>query len=203
MVRQNGGVRRFLVAATAALSLALVGCSAAAPEAGPARTGSADPSAFLNEHDLGGMDGEQIIDHLDRLPVAERPTDLVASVHADQLLLADAEQEVVVRLDDDRFYLSIAPYVDQTHECFFHSLTTCRGELANQEIGVRIVDDATGDLVVDEQVTTFDNGFVGFWLPRDVRGTIEVTLDGLTGQRSFSSSDDDATCLTTLRLDES
>lgn len=146
------------------------------------------------------MDGAQIIDHLDRMPVADRPSDLMASVRADQLLLTDAEQELAVPLGEDRFYLSVAPYVDQTHECFYHSLTTCRGELANQDVGVRIIDDATGEVLVEEQVTTFDNGFVGFWLPRDVEGTIEVTHDGLTGQRVFSSDDEGATCLTTLQL---
>ncbi len=145
------------------------------------------------------MDGTQIVDHLDRVPVTERPTDLMASVRADQLVLADGEQEIAVPLDEDGFYLSVAPYVDQTHECYYHSLTTCRGELANEDIGVRIIDE-TGEVLFEEQVTTFDNGFVGFWLPRDVDGTIEVTHDGLTGQSNFSTSKEGATCLTTLQL---
>lgn len=193
-----------MITAAGALLLTLAGCSTAAPETEQRLPGSSisatDQAQFLAAHDLDGMDGAQIIDHLDRMPVADRPTDLMASVRADQLLLTDAEQELAVPLGEDRFYLSVAPYVDQTHECFYHSLTTCRGELANQDVGVRIIDDATGEVLVDEQVTTFDNGFVGFWLPRDVEGTIEVTHDGLTGQRVFSSDDEGATCLTTLQL---
>lgn len=187
----------------AALALVLAGCSSATPDASSTASAPASTAAqadFLAAHDLDGMDGQQIVDHLDRMPVADRPTDLMASVRADQLQLADPAQEIAVPLGKDRFYLSVAPYVSQTHECYYHSLTTCRGELANEEIDVRIVDDS-GEVLVDEQVTTFDNGFVGFWLPRDVQGTIEVTRDGRTGQSTFSTSEEGATCLTTLRLD--
>lgn len=187
----------------AALALTLAGCSTTALDTSPTVSSPAASDAqadFLAAHDLEGMDGTQIVDHLDRMPVADRPTDLMASVRADQLLLTDDEQEVAVRLGEDEFYLSVAPYVQETHECFYHSLTTCLGELTNEDIGVRIVDES-GEVLVEEQVTTFDNGFAGFWLPRDVEGTIEVTYDGRTGQNAFSTGEEGATCLTTLRLD--
>lgn len=199
-------MKRELIAA-GALLLALTGCTAA-PQAQPAPTNTAPTSTtatthesgFLAEHDLAGLDAAQIIDHLDQVPVAERPTELMASVRADHLLLADAEQQLILPLPEDRFYLSLAPYLDQTHECYYHSLTTCRGELANEPITVRITDDATGQTLLEEQVSTFDNGFAGFWLPRGITGTIEVSHDGHTGQSTFSTSDEAATCLTTLQL---
>lgn len=205
---QNSRVRRHLIAAASALLVTLAGCSTTAPDAAqapastPSRTTAStdDRADFLARHELLGMDGEQITDHLDRVPVADRSTDLMASVRAKQLVLADGQQEVAVALDKDAFYLSIAPYVDQTHDCYYHSLTTCRGELANEEIDVRIIGD-TGEVFVDKQVTTFDNGFVGFWLPRDVDGTIEVTHNGLTAVSPLSTSEGDATCLTTLHLE--
>ncbi|PZP17388.1 CueP family metal-binding protein [Ruania albidiflava] len=184
----------------AALALVLAGCSTTTPDASPTTTSTTAQADFLAAHDLDGMDAQQIIGHLDRMPVADRPTELMASVRAEQLMLAGPDQEVALPLEDNEFYLSIAPYVDQTHECYYHSLTTCRGELANEDISVRIIDDS-GAVLVDEQVTTFDNGFVGFWLPRDIEGTVEVTHDGRTGQRDFSTSEDGATCLTTLQLD--
>ncbi|HLS25345.1 MAG TPA: CueP family metal-binding protein [Beutenbergiaceae bacterium] len=197
--------RSVTLAAVAALALVLASCSSATPEASPTTSPPSSTAAqidFLAAHDLGDMDGQQIIDHLDQMSVADRPTDLMASVRADELVLADGEQEVTVPLEEEGgFYLSVAPYVDQTHECYYHSLTTCRGELANEDVSVRIVDE-TGDALVDEQVTTFDNGFVGFWLPHDVEGTIEVTFDGRTGQSAFSTGEEGATCLTTLQLAE-
>lgn len=201
--------RRLLLTATA-LVLALAGCSSAEPDAGTAPTAVADSAqaqqagpdvagALLSEHGLGGMEVEQVIDRLDRLPTADRPTDLIASVRVDQLVVSDGAQEAALDLADDRFYLSVAPYVDGTHECFYHSLTTCLGELGGQEVQVRIIDDA-GEVLVDEARTTFDNGFVGFWLPRDIDGTIEVSHDGRTGAVDFSTREESPTCLTTLQL---
>ncbi|EHR59189.1 CueP family metal-binding protein [Saccharomonospora cyanea] len=198
-------MKRHLIAA-GALLLALAGCSTTAPETDQASPGAptvtTDKAAFLAEHGLEGMDGAQIIDHLDQVPLAQRSTDLMASVRADHLLLADAEREFTIPLPEDRFYLAVAPYVDHTHECYYHSLTTCRGELAGEELRIRIVDDATGETLVEEQVTTFDNGFVGFWLPQGVNGTIEAGYQGRTGRSAFSTTDEGATCLTTLQLTE-
>ena len=48
--------------------------------------------------------------------------------------------------------------------------------------------------------TTFDNGFVGFWLPDYAEGLIEINHGGHTGAVDFSTTDDGATCVTDLRL---
>lgn len=196
-------IMRRLAILAAVFILPLAGCATTSDGTDPATdsaTSTVDQADFLAEHDLAGMQAQQIVDHLDRVPVAERPSDLIASVRADHLVLSDADNEVSLVFDEDGFYLSMAPYVEQTHDCFYHSLTTCRGELANEEIGVRIID-ADGTILVEEQMTTFDNGFVGFWLPEDIEGTVEVAHDGRTAVSTFSTSDDGATCLTTLRLD--
>ncbi len=146
------------------------------------------------------MNASEAIDHLDRIKVANRPTDLLASVEPDQLVLTDEEQEVTLDMPDDSTYISIAPYENQSHECFYHSLTTCQGELANERVTVQITDDSTGDVIVDEKATTYDNGFVGFWVPRNLEGTIEISHDGMVGTTDFSTSDDGATCITDLQV---
>lgn len=184
--------------AAAALVLALTGCSAADPE--PTADGTVSQDTFLTTHGLAAMDAVEIIDHLDRQKVTERPTDLIASVRADELLLSSDDQEVVVDLPDNQTYVSVAPYITSTHDCFYHSLTTCLGELDNEDIQVTITDEATGEVLIDEQTTTFDNGFVGFWLPDDATGTIEITHQGRTGVTEFSTTEDGATCVTDLRL---
>lgn len=189
-------MKRPTILATAAtiLALVLVGCSAPGTNPDPA---GAD---LLAEHGFTDMSAPEIIDSLDRMNVSDRPADLIASVSPDALVLTDNVQEVTLDMPDDVTYLSIAPYIEQTHECFFHSLTTCRGELSGQDIEVRIVDDATGDVIVAESTTTFDNGFAGFWVPRDLQGTIEVTYNGRSGTTPFTTADDAATCITTLQL---
>ena len=184
--------------AAAALALALTGCSAADPE--PTADGTVSQDTFLTTHGLAAMDAVEIIDHLDRQKVTERPTDLIASVRNDELLLSSDDQEVVVDLPDNQTYVSIAPYLTSTHDCFYHSLTTCLGELNNEDIQVTITDEATGEVLVDEATTTFDNGFIGFWLPDDVTGLIEVSYQGRTGTTEFFTTDDGATCVTDLRL---
>ncbi|WP_018296919.1 CueP family metal-binding protein [Corynebacterium lubricantis] len=184
--------------AAAALALALTGCSAADPE--PTADGTASQDTFLTTHGLAAMDAVEIIDHLDRQKVTERPTDLIASVRADELLLSSDDQEVVVDLPDNQTYVSVAPYITSTHDCFYHSLTTCLGELDNEDIQVTITDEATGEVLIDEQTTTFDNGFVGFWIPDETTGTIEITHQGRTGVTEFSTTEDGATCVTDLRL---
>lgn len=189
-----------MAAVLAAFTLALAGCAPGGPDlASP--SGPEAEEALLSEFGLAGMDAVEAIDHLDRLAVSERPADLMASVYPDELVLTDSVREAVLDMPEDLSYLSIAPYVDQTHDCFYHSLTTCLGELDNDSVDVRIVDDATGDVLVDEEATTFDNGFIGFWVPRDIsEGTIEVSRDGRAGTTSFTTTDEGATCITDLQL---
>jgi len=182
-------------AAAAILSLTLAGCSA--PDAATPDTPGTD---LLASHNLTDMSAREIVDTLDRMNVSDRPADLIASVQPNALVLTDNVTEVSLDMPDDVTYVSVAPFVSQTHECFYHSLTTCRGELSAQQIEVRFIDDATGNVILEETTTTFDNGFAGFWLPRNLSGTIEVTYDGKTGETPFSTANDAATCITTLQL---
>lgn len=198
---------RIHIAAVAVLVLGVAGCAAGDP-AGPASdaatsqdattTTSADDQ-LLAAHGLAGRTGKEIVDHLDRLGGTDRPAGLMAAVRADEVVVTDGVAEVAVALPEDEFYLSIAPFVDQTHDCFYHSLTTCQGELTEQEVEVSIVTD-DGEVIVEETATTFENGFLGYWLPGDVAGTLEVTHDGRSGQIDFATGQEDPTCLTTLQL---
>lgn len=199
-------MRAFVVVA-AMSALLLAGCttedgdataSSAAPSAATSAAGGAE--ALLAAHDLAGRTTVEIIDQLDRLSVAERPATLRASVRPHELLVSDGPQEFRLPIPEDRFYLSVAPYVDRTHECFHHSLTTCKGELGAETVQVKVVDETNGQVLVDEARTVFDNGFVGFWLPRSVEGTLRVTHDGRTGETKFATTEEAPTCLTTLRL---
>jgi len=176
-------------ALAAAAVLALAGCGSPSTVADPAGS-SADEPAILAEYGLAGLDGKEIVDRLDRTPVDSRRADLVASVRPGQLLLsrAGSDEQTVVDLPDDEFYLSVAPYRHRTHECHFHSLTTCRGELAGERIHVTITDRDTGD------------GFAGFWLPRDITATVHVRHGEYSATGEISTGPDDPTCLTTLHL---
>lgn len=194
-----------VLAAVVLLALTATGCGSSADDPTPPGAGSSPAGEpLLAEFDLDGLDAVQIVDRLDRLGGSDRPADLLASVRPGELQLtatADgAEDELVLPIPDDRFYLSVAPYVDQTHECFYHSLTTCQGELGGKRISVQIVDETHGTVLVDGPQTVFDNGFVGFWLPRDIEGTLRISYDGDQAETSFGTGEDDPTCLTTVKL---
>ncbi len=156
----------------------------------------------MADHGLDDLDAKQIIEKLDTMSVADRPSDLIASIRPGELLLTDdQERSSTVPMPDDEFYVSLAPYVDQTHDCYFHSLTTCLGELQNKEVDVTVTDDATAEIVVDQTLRTYDNGFVGLWLPRGLTATLTIKYGGRTVTSGISThSDDDPTCLTALRL---
>jgi hypothetical protein len=160
----------------------------------------ADAERLLARYGLAGMTAVEIIDHLDRLAVTERPADLRASVRPDKLVISAGAEEFTLDLPADRFYLSVAPYLDRTHECFYHSLTTCKGELAARDVVITVVAETSGKVLVDETRASFDNGFVGLWLPRDIEGTLRISYGGKAGETTIATGGKAPTCLTTLRL---
>jgi hypothetical protein len=193
-----------ILAAAALAALTSTGCSSAGDGrvSAPSSTAAvpAPAASVLAGYGLDGMDTVEVIDHLDRLGGTDRPQDLTASVRPDELQLSAGGRKSTLPIPRDRFYLSVAPYVKSTHECFYHSLTTCAGELKDTKVRVRITDDTHGKVLLDATRTTFANGFVGFWLPRDIRGTLRISRDGRSAQTSIATDRDAPTCLTTLKL---
>lgn len=190
-----------LAAAAAVLALTVTGCSSAtttAPPAAPPGSSAADTSGLLAQYGLAGLTGEQIVEKLDQDP-RPRPLPLRGSVKANELLLSDGTNQTTIPLSTDQFYLSVAPYQTRTHECYFHNLGTCQGEMSREKVKVTITDKA-GTVLVDEEATTYANGFAGFWIPKNTSGTVKITADGKTGETPFNSGPEGATCVTTLQL---
>lgn len=198
------------LALTATFVLAGCGSSDDAPEgapdtaqepAGPA-AGTENLESFLAAFDLDGLDARQVIERLDTTGLDERNADLIASIRPNEIAFANADGvEASMPMPRDEFYLSIAPYMDQTHECYFHSLTTCVGELQNAEIDVTITNADTGELILEESDVTYDNGFIGFWVPSGINAEVTIEHDGLSATEVLPTiSVDDRTCVTTMQL---
>ncbi|WP_258566814.1 CueP family metal-binding protein [Microbacterium sp. Se5.02b] len=186
-----------VLAVLAVAGLTLAGCAAPAPEA----AGPAPADEILARYDLAGLDVGEVIERLDAMPIEDRPTDLLASVQPDSLVLRDdTGRETRMPLPADEVYISVAPFREQTHECHFHSLTTCVGELADTELRVILTGD-DGEVLIDETRRTYDNGFAGLWVPRGVSATLTIEHAGRTGSAPISTtSPDDPTCITNLQL---
>lgn len=192
----------------AALAFGFAGCSGAGSNASstassgnPSATSKAtDPkvSQFLKDHGLEGMPVAYIIDKFEKDNSGDRDNGPVGVVEPEHLKLSDGSDEVSVPITDG-FYLALAPYLDNPTECTTHNLATDQGELANREMHFTITDDG-GETLVDETLTTYDNGFMGVWLPKDKTGTITVTSENQTGTANFSTAKDSPTCIGNLQL---
>lgn len=193
-----------LSAAAAALLCAVVltGCASPLLEtASPSSASSDSETELLAAHDLDGLDAAQVVEKLDTMPVDERPSDLTASVQPDILVLSDDQgRQAQLPMPEDRTYVSVAPYREQTHDCYFHSLTTCLGELDGEDVRITLTD-SDGEQLISQTRETFDNGFVGMWVPRGIEADLRIEHDGRSGTATVRTmADDDPTCLTTLRL---
>lgn len=141
-----------------------------------------------------------LIAQLQAQPLADRPKGLMASVRVDELLLASGDEELSLPLPADEFHLSVAPYLAKTHECFYHSLTTCVGELGGEDFHVTITNDATADVLLDRDVTTYENGFFDVWLPAGLDITVLIDNGERTVELPLGTRADDPTCVTSALL---
>lgn len=123
-----------------------------------------------------------------------------ASITSTELkVVHENAKATVYALPEDEFFVSIAPFVDETHPCAIHNLATCRGELANEEFKV-YMEDHDGNVVLDQTIKSQPNGFIDLWLPRDQQLKVKITHDGRTSESEISTFKDDNTCITTMQL---
>lgn len=151
-------------------------------------------AAFLEKYGVSDLTVEEIVLKLDS--TTSDPSGLKASITSDYLVLMDDSNEVRLSLPKDKFYISFAPYVTQSHPCGTHSLSSCQGELVNQEIHA-VITDSEGKEFINSDLTTMANGFVGVWLPRNIDGTVTVSYNGLVAQAPITTFAGSNTCLTT------
>lgn len=155
---------------------------------------------ILSEYGLLGLSVTEMVESLEAQTINR--DEMVASISATQLTISTDDTVLTYPIPDDLFYLSFAPYLTKTHPCGTHNLVTCRGELKNQTFEVLITDQA-GNELVNDTLTSHDNGFVGVWLPRGIQGKITVTYGEWTVTKSIETFDDSNTCLTDLLLVQS
>lgn len=158
------------------------------------RPGSRSETAFLEKYGLSGLTVEEIVQKLDS--TTADPAGLGASITGEYLILKDNTGEIQLALPKDKFYLSFAPYINETHPCATHSLASCQGELVDQKVHATITS-GDGQEIVNSDMTTMANGFVGVWLPRNIDATVTVLYNGLTAQANISTKPGSDTCLTT------
>ncbi|ASK62245.1 hypothetical protein CFK37_08765 [Virgibacillus phasianinus] len=165
------------------LSLVLVACSNSADKGNTSETEHAENiKKLVHGYSTGKLEAKS------------------ASITPQELTVVDAnENEKVYKLTGEKFFVSIAPYVNQTHPCTYHSLTGCQGEMAVKEFKVHIKD-SNGNTVVNKKMKSQENGFIDLWVPRNENYSIIITHNGKRVESQFSTFNDDPTCLTNMQL---
>lgn len=123
-----------------------------------------------------------------------------ASITSTELIVTN-EQNKQTRYDISKedFFVSIAPFINETHPCEIHSLTGCQGELVNKDFDLYI-EDENGDVILDESMNSSDNGFIDLWLPRDQTFKVKISHEGKEVDSEISTFDNSWTCITTMQL---
>ncbi|MDA3932063.1 MAG: CueP family metal-binding protein [Tenericutes bacterium] len=139
-----------------------------------------------------------IVELIDTLENDSHGSKVQASIGSGALDLNLEGQAFTFSIPNDFFYISFAPYINQTHECYTHSLTGCQGELINKDMLVSIYD-SEGNLLQEETMNTGDDGFIGLYLDRFTQYKIRVSYQGLNSEILVDTSRDQ-TCFTEERL---
>lgn len=107
--------------------------------------------------------------------------------------------EVAVPMPEDLMYVSVAPYLQQTHPCATHYMSGCQGELVGAPVHVQAIL-ADGTVLIDEVMPTLPNGFIDLWLPRGQAIDLHMSLEGASVVGRLTTFADSRTCITDLQL---
>lgn len=173
-----------LLAITLLTATTLFACSSESSTPAESKTGEKpeEIKELVNEYSIGNFEN------------------VTASITSTQLITKDSKgNEEVYELPKEEFFVSIAPYINETHPCTNHSLTGCQGEMVDKEFDVTIKD-SEGNVIVDEKMKTQANGFIDLWVPRDKKYEITIEHEGKKVDSTFSTFEQDGTCITTFQL---
>jgi hypothetical protein len=150
--------------------------------------------SILETYKLEALSVEEMVEALETSSIDK--TGLTAYINSSNLVLETSKAQTKIALPEGKFYASIAPYIEMTHTCMTHYLTSCRSELQNEAFEIRIVAE-DGTILLDETLTSASNGFIGIWLPKDVNATLHVDYMDFHVKADISTFEGDPTCITT------
>lgn len=151
-----------------------------------------DEKALLRKFKLSKSNVVEMVEQLEGIEKGL----LNASVTSEYVVLNDGDHSAKVKIPDDQFFLAFAPYINQTHPCVEYNLNSCHGELANQTFLVSIIT-PSGDIILQEEMVSADNGFVTIWLDKNIEANLTVEYNNLKAKTFISTNKDSNNCLTT------
>ncbi len=110
------------------------------------------------------------------------------------------EQIISIPLPDDEMIVSIAPYINKTHTCATHYMSSCDAELKSTKIKVKAVA-AGGQILINKTMKTAPTGFLDLWLPRNQDIDLTLSAKGKSAAGKLFTYRNSKTCDTTLKLE--
>jgi hypothetical protein len=150
--------------------------------------------SILETYKLEALSVEEMVEALETSSIDK--SGLTAYINSSNLVLETERSQTKVALPEGKFYISMAPYIEMTHTCLTHYLTSCRGELQNEEFHVKFVAE-DGTIILEETLNSASNGFIGVWLPTDVSATLHIEYKDYHVKTEISTFAGDPTCITT------
>ena len=148
---------------------------------------------------LKGIDGKTAMAiankwHMDKI-------DVVTFVTPEKVNFKFKDGETIsILLPNDTMMVSIAPYINKTHTCATHYISSCDAELKNTNLKILAVT-ACGKTLINKTVKTAPTGFLDLWLPRNQVIDITVSAKGKSATGRIFTNRDSKTCETTLKLE--
>jgi hypothetical protein len=108
-------------------------------------------------------------------------------------------REVKKSIPTDSMYVAIAPYINETHTCSTHYMSSCQAELTGKTFKLTAKDDKE-IVFIDGNVISLKNGFFEIWLPRNKTFKLHIEYNSNTCDGIITTNDNSNTCITTLKL---
>lgn len=150
--------------------------------------------SILETYQLQALSVEDMVEVLETSSIDK--TGLTAYINSSNLVLETKNKKENISLPEGKFYVSFAPYIDMTHTCYTHYLTSCRGELQNESFEIKVVAE-DGTIILEETLISASNGFIGLWLPASINATLHINFEDYHVSAPISTFDEDPTCITT------
>lgn len=160
---------------------------------------SCSNSSEINEGTASNLENDEVKQLIEAYS-GNQTSKQSASVTGTELIITEENgEETTYNLPKDDFFVSIAPFKDLTHPCMNHSLTGCQGELSAESFDV-LIKDESGNVIIQETMSSGENGFIDLWLPRYNTFFITITQGNKQAKSKITTNDDSPTCITTMQL---
>jgi len=150
---------------------------------------------LLRNSGVYGLDTKELIIALENNLLEDI---LVASIDDEFIVYYIQEERYVHKLEVDLHYISFAPYIGLTHECYIHSLTGCQGELLMEDVYIEIYDES-GEKIFSDTLNTGEDGFIGLFLESNKVYNVKVESSGYSSEFQIDGYSKQ-TCYTEVKL---